>query len=141
MNWKRKCYGLKKENAGITITNRSNGKAQKLAEEFKINFGGFEDIDNLITGNEIIINTTSAGMAPNANASAIGGKELKKGKIVMDIVYKPINTKLIKLAEKKGCMTITGDRMLLYQALRQFELWTGTKPDFKSMEKELIKKI
>ena len=44
---------------------------------------------------------------------------------------------MIRLARKKGCKTITGDRMLIYQAVRQFELWTGINPGFKNMEKEL----
>ena len=51
-------------------------------------------------------------MSPNENDSVLGEEDLVKGKIVMDIVYKPVNTKLIRMAKKKGCKAITGDRML-----------------------------
>ena len=134
-------YGLKKENAGITITNRTIEKAKILAKEFNVKFDDMENIKQLIQNNEIIINTTSIGMAPNTNESIINGNDLIKGKLVMDLVYKPSETKLIKLARKSKCSVITGDRMLVYQAIGQFKLWTGQEPSFKSMENTLIKHL
>ena len=134
-------YGLKKENAGITITNRTMEKARVLAKEFNVKFDGMKNIKQLIKNNDIIINTTSVGMAPNTNESIINGNSLRKGKIVMDIVYKPTETKLIRLARKSKCSVITGDRMLIYQAIGQFRLWTGQEPNFKSMESALTKQI
>jgi len=132
-------YGIKKENASITIINRTTEKAKVLAKEFNVEYGDIKNIKNLIKDNEIIINTTSVGMAPNTNESIIKGEDLIKGKIVMDIIYKPSETKLIKLAKKAGCSVITGDRMLIYQAIGQFKLWTGQNPDFKLMENALLK--
>ena len=43
----------------------------------------------------------------------------------MDIVYKPIETELVRYSKTVGATTISGDRMLLHQAARQFELYTG----------------
>ncbi len=134
-------YGLKKEGAKITLVNRTEDRAKELAQEFGVNFDKFENIKSLTEENDIIINTTSLGMTPFEDGCALKENELPEGKIVMDVVYKPILTKLIKLARKKKCQTITGDRMLIYQAVRQFELWTGLNPGFKEMEKELIKII
>ena len=134
-------YGLKKEYAQITIINRTDEKAQKIAEEFNIKADKLENIKGLIEDNEIVINTTSVGMKPNLNESIIPEEYLEKGKIIMDIVYTPIRTKLIDSAEKSGCITITGDRMLVYQAMRQYELWTKEKPDFEIMESAIIEKI
>jgi len=134
-------YGLKKENAGITITNRTMEKARVLAKEFNVKFDGMKNIKQLIKNNDIIINTTSVGMAPNTNESIINGNDLIKGKLVVDIVYKPSETKLIKLARKSKCSVITGDRMLIYQAIGQFKLWTGQEPRFKSMESALKKHL
>ena len=96
-----------------------------------------KDIKKLAENSDVIINTTSVGMSPNENHSILDEKDLAKGRIVMDLVYKPVNTKLIRSARGKGCRTITGDRMLIYQAVRQFELWTGIYPGFESMEREL----
>jgi len=134
-------YGLKREGAKLTLVNRTDGKAEKLANEFKVGFDEFSNVSKLVKENDIIINTTSVGMYPKENDSVLDGKDLFKGKIVMDIVYKPVNTKLIRMAKKKGCKTVTGDRMLIYQAVRQFELWTKINPGFKDMEKEMNKNI
>lgn len=132
-------YGLKKENASITIINRTIEKAKTLAKEFNVGYDDLKNIRNLIKNNEIIINTTSVGMAPNTNESIINGKDLIKGKVIMDMVYKPSETKLIKLAKKAGCGVITGDRMLIYQAIGQFKLWTKQEPRFSLMESALKK--
>jgi len=131
-------YGLKKENSSVTIINRTTEKARILAKEFNVKFDGMENIKQLVKNNEIIINTTSVGMTPNTSESIINGSDLIKGKIVMDIVYKPAETKLIKQARKAKCSVITGDRMLIYQAIRQFKLWTGQEPDFRLMEKAIL---
>jgi len=132
-------YGLKKENSEITITNRTINNAESLAKEFNVNFDDIKNMKKLIGNKDIIINTTSVGMNPNINESIIKENEFSEGKLVMDIVYKPVNTKLIKLAKKAKCNVITGDRMLIYQAIKQFSLWTGKDPNFKMMESSLTK--
>lgn len=134
-------YGMKKEKANIIITNRTIGKAKRLAKEFDIKYDKIKNMKKLIQNNGIIINTTSVGMAPNTNESVIKENDLVNGKIIMDIVYKPTETKLINQAKKANCKTITGDRMLIYQAIGQFKLWTGQEPNFKSMESALTKQI
>lgn len=130
-------YGLKKENAEITITNRTINNAESLAKEFNVNFDDIKNMEKLIENNEIIINTTGVGMNPNINESIIKENDFSEGKLVMDIVYKPTNTKLISLAKKANCNIITGDRMLIYQAIGQFKLWTGHEIGFKLMESSL----
>jgi shikimate dehydrogenase len=134
-------YALKKEKAKITIINRTDEKAQKLADEFNIEFDRLGNMKELINKNDITINTTSVGMDPHKDESIIKENEFSEGKIIMDIVYKPIRTKLIMLAEKNKCKTITGERMLIYQATGQYNLWTGQNPDFKVMEKALMEKL
>ena len=134
-------YGLKKEGAEITLVNRTAEKAKELAEQFNVDFDKMENIKSLARQNDVIINTTSLGMAPFEDGCALREDELPEGKIVMDVVYKPVITKLIKIAQKKKCKAITGDRMLIYQAVRQFELWTKVNPGFGEMEKELNKQI
>jgi 3-dehydroquinate dehydratase / shikimate dehydrogenase len=134
-------YGLKNESAILTIINRTRYKAESLAHEFGVNHGDIKNIGKLIEENDVLINATSIGMNPNANMSPIDEKFLKKGLIVMDIVYNPIRTKLIRESIDAGCEVITGDKMLLYQAMRQFELWTGCEPDKKLMVKSLSAQI
>ena len=130
-------YGLKKENTLITVINRAKDRAEKLAEEFAIGSGDFKEINELTQTHDIIINTTSVGMNPYPDNCIVD--DLPRQKIIMDIVYNPIQTKLINLAKKRQCITITGERMLVHQAMGQFEKWTGVKPNFEDMEKALLK--
>lgn len=142
-------YGLKKENADVIIINRSIDKAKLLAEEFKINYEKFDNMGKLIKNNEIVINATSIGMVPNTSESVIkeedflvpkyNNKNFFEKKIFMDIVYKPTETKLVKLARKNNLEVITGDRMLVHQAIGQFKLWTNQEPDFKLMKDALLR--
>lgn len=134
-------YGLKKEGAKITLINRTGEKAKNLADEFGVERDSFDNKKTLVKNADIVINATSTGMEPNTNESIINENDLARGKIIMDIVYKPAKTKLIKAARKIGCKTVTGDRMLLYQAIGQFKLWTGQQPDFRLMENSLLKQI
>ena len=62
-------------------------------------------------------------------------------KPAMAMMVNPIETKLIRLAKNRNCITITGERMLVHQAGGQFEKWTGIKPKFKDMESALLKHL
>ena len=59
---------------------------------------------------------------------------LKPDTVIYDIVYNPMKTILIKEAQKRGLRTITGIDMLIYQAQRAIEIWTGKSPDAKVMK-------
>lgn len=132
-------YGLMKENANITIVNRTEEKAKILSQDFNCSYDQFNNLNNQLENNEIIINTTSVGMRPNQDKSI--SDKIPKERIVMDIVYTPIQTKLIKIAKDNNCTTITGERMLIYQAMKQFKLWTGLESNFKVMEQAIMKHI
>jgi shikimate 5-dehydrogenase len=72
---------------------------------------------------DLLINATPLGMAPNVGASPIDGSI--PGEVVFDMVYNPPITKLLKSAAGQGKTIIQGSTMLLAQAARQFEIWTG----------------
>jgi 3-dehydroquinate dehydratase/shikimate dehydrogenase len=132
-------YGLLKEKADVTIANRTIEKAKQLADEFNAHIVSIDAAKENLQGFDIIINSTNVGMNPHPDQCIL--EDLPKRKLVMDIVYSPIQTKLIKLAKKRRCEVITGERMLIHQAIGQFEKWTGVKPDFKNMEAELSKHL
>ena len=90
---------------------------------------------------DIIINTTPLGMVPYINTTPINKEYLNKNMIVMDIVYNPIETQLIKDAKKNGCSTIDGLSMFVNQGAQQFELWTGIKPSIELMRNSVIKEL
>ena len=73
----------------------------------------------------ILIHCTPLGMSPKADATSVPAALLHAGLSVMDIVYNPLETRLLKDAKRAGCKTIPGLEMFLNQAVAQFELWTN----------------
>ncbi|MGA7838557.1 MAG: shikimate dehydrogenase [Ignavibacteriaceae bacterium] len=119
----------------IFIINRNEPKAEALKTYFsdKMKFDAIKtkelfppDIVDIFNDSALIVNATSVGMFPE-NYDAITSLEnsFKKGQIVFDVVYNPVKTQLLKLAEKEGAITVDGLSMLVYQAAKSFELWTG----------------
>lgn len=74
---------------------------------------------------QVLIHCTPIGMSPKIEASCVPAALLHKGLAVMDIVYNPRDTRLLKDARQAGCVTISGLEMFLHQAVAQFELWTN----------------
>jgi shikimate dehydrogenase len=78
-----------------------------------------------VPGAQILIHCTPVGMSPRADAPCVPASLLHPGLAVMDIVYNPRETRLLKEAKRAGCKTIAGLEMFLNQAVTQFELWTN----------------
>lgn len=145
------CFGVLKNGGELTILNRHVERAREIANDF----AGFFPDRKVIVGNisdfdarncDILINTTSCGMAPDENETPLPDLKAKLQNtelrpLVMDIVYRPRETKFIREAKSAGCKIITGERMFLHQAARGFELWTGQKAPFEAMEKALYKAL
>ncbi len=92
---------------------------------------------NILREVDIIVNTTPLGMYPDVNSTILELDEIPENKVVMDIVYNPVETKFLKNAKKKNCRIINGLEMLLYQGIKQFELWTNLKAPENIMREEL----
>ncbi len=73
----------------------------------------------------VLIHCTPVGMSPKADTTCIPSSLLHADLSVMDIVYNPIETRLLKDAKRAGCKTIPGLEMFLHQAVTQFEIWTN----------------
>ena len=74
---------------------------------------------------QVLVHCTPIGMSPKTEASCVPATLLNPGLAVMDIVFNPRDTRLLKDARQAGCVTIPGLEMFLHQAVAQFELWTG----------------
>jgi len=94
---------------------------------------------SMIKTYDMIIQTTPMGMTghPDSMQSPLSADFIGKGQVIFDIVYNPELTPFVKLAKKKKLEVIPGYKMLLYQGVRQFELFTGTKAPVSVMEKAL----
>jgi len=82
---------------------------------------------------DVLINTTSVGMHPKEDAIPLHADLVPHGMIVCDIVYNPVKTRLLQVAESKRCKTVTGLGMLVYQGAEAFRLWTGAEPPVAEM--------
>lgn len=132
-------YGLMQQKLAnaITLTNRTYERAQRLADAYcpRINAVPFVDMRSLVASHDIIINATSVGMHPSETESLIQQHESSRGKIVMDIIYKPRITQLLKNAQQFGSIIIPGERMLLHQWVAQCPLLTGIRPTLSDAER------
>ena len=105
--------------------------AQELNRKIKVNIRGFKSdpakIAKELQDADIFINATPVGMHPKESMSIIDKHLLRKDLTVFDVVYNPLETKLIKDSKSVGAKAIPGLMMLVYQGVAAFELWTGQK--------------
>jgi len=128
--------GLREMGARVHVANRTEEKAKRLSEPFGATWSGLEIPEDLSF--DILINTTTLGMAgENQDKMPVPEAVIKKADIVMDIVYSPLETKLLKTAKTLSKTTVNGLRMLLHQAVAQFEIWTGERAPIETMESAL----
>jgi len=132
-------FGLREKGSQVVIVNRSTDKAKKLAEELGFVYQPWLSVGTLDP--EVIINATSVGMYPDDQESPFPKEILKEGMTVMDIVYRPLRTRLLQEAQERGCLTIDGLEMLARQGARQFEIWTGKRPDVKKIKENLYEAL
>lgn len=74
---------------------------------------------------DMIINCTPVGMHPKVDATLVPAALLREGQVVFDVVYNPLETRLLKEARAKGLTVISGVEMFINQAVLQFEQFTG----------------
>ncbi|MFH2090835.1 MAG: shikimate dehydrogenase [Pseudomonadota bacterium] len=86
-----------------------------------------ETLADVMQTADIIVHCTPIGMHPKVDASLIDPKLFKKGQVVFDIVYTPLETKLLKDAKACGLSVVSGVEMFIHQAVLQFERFTGQK--------------
>jgi len=84
-----------------------------------------EALRKVLPDAHVLIHCTPMGMWPNVHETSVPAALLHPGLTVMDIVYNPRDTKLLKDAKAAGCRTIPGLEMFVHQAAAQFELWTN----------------
>ncbi len=90
---------------------------------------------------DVVIQTTSIGMAPDIEETPLQVQQLKAGAVVSDIIYNPLETRFLKEAKQKGARIQNGLDMFVYQGALAFEKWTGIFPDTDFNEKHRFKTI
>lgn len=130
----------------MVIANRSVDKAEVLARHISnhvpckaMSLGDLERID--LKEIDLVINTTSIGMVPQIDEMPISEKQLHSGLLVSDLIYNPIQTKLLLAAEAKGAKIHNGVGMFVHQGALAFELWTGHRPPMDLMRSIVLQRL
>lgn len=134
-------FGLKKEGATITIMNRTYEKGEALANALGAKCLPWDKIKEVAAYG--LINATPIGMWPKVEETPVLKKYLRNFKVVMDVVYHPLETLLLHEAKELGLPTVDGLSMLIHQGVAQFKLWTGKeapKEEMLRLAKQTLKK-
>ncbi len=133
------CIKMALEGAkSITILNRTVEKAEKICNIINDNIKEIarsdkfndESLKQYMINADILIHTTPVGMYPHNEECPVSDLSfLDKRVVVCDLIYNPTKTTFLEKAEEMGCKTINGWGMLIYQAVRAFEIWTDIQVD------------
>jgi shikimate dehydrogenase len=119
-------YALREGGAHVTVLNRTVERAAAIAADLGAAEAG--PLDALAQhAHDILVNTTSVGMG--SDASPVPREHLRPGSVVLDAVYQPEQTRLLRDAASIGARTVGGKWMLVEQAVEQIRCWTGRTPD------------
>lgn len=141
--------GLARSGAEIAFVNRTLERAVQIVdflraswESCKVKAVGLEDLAEVSREATLIINATSVGMFPYTDVSPWReGVPFPKGAVLYDTIYRPLQTKLMRDAERSGLRAIGGLGMLVYQGAAAFELWTGKKAPIELMRRVCLEHL
>ena len=137
-------FGLKGRECQLVVSNRSEKKGEDLSRELKCHFLPMSSLFKMTAGEleaDILINATSVGMYPRQRETPFPKRLFEEGMMVMDIVYQPLQTRLLREAKAKKCLTINGLEMLVRQGLAQLTIWTGRRLEIGQIRDELYKTL
>lgn len=116
-------YAVQQAGGRVTVADPDTAKTAALAREFGVEVAGPADLGRIPA--TVLINASPVGMAPRVEDIPLPPEDLGRFAVVMDMVYSPLETRLLREARARGAVVIDGLAMLVYQGARQFELFTG----------------
>ena len=142
-------FSLVERGARVTVLNRDASRAEALAHDVSASYDravGHGALDaaalqSLLPGAALLVNTTSVGMHPLADATPCPAALLRPGLAVCDIVYNPRPTLLLREAAGRGAATVDGVEMLVRQGAKAFELWTGIGAPVEVMRAVVVREL
>lgn len=143
------CFILAEAGASLVILNRTVSRAEELAaqmgkfynEDIKAMALNEANLKEALDGADVLVNTTSVGIKPDVDLTPVPAGLLKPDTTVFDIVYNPLETKLLREAKATGARTIDGLDMLVWQGALAFEKWTGRKAPFDVMKQAAVQAL
>ncbi len=137
---------LKEQVAAVTVVNRTASKADELLNILQngkttMKSATFEQLQACLAETDILINTTSVGMHPDLDASPVDASWIPEGTIVSDLIYNPLETRLLREAKARGCTVVGGLGMFIYQGAYAFEYWTGVDAPVSLMRSAVLEAL
>jgi shikimate dehydrogenase len=139
-------YALAKEGAAmIWVSNRTHEKAQELAAYINALAEAKpiapDELAAIMDQVDLVVNNTSLGMHPNIYETPIDVNLLHAKLVVSDIIYTPMETRLLKEAKAIGAVTHGGLGMFIYQGAYAFEFWTGLSAPIHAMREIVLQSL
>ena len=135
----------------ITVFKRPNDNFEEVSDKLQyiaqqtgceielLAFGCETLLTDTIATSDILVNTTNVGMGEGSTDTLVKETScLTPSSVVVDIIYNPKETQLLEDAKSKGCQTINGLGMLIYQAAEAFKLWTGQDMPVEDVKKAIL---
>jgi len=133
-------FALADADATVHVANRTVERAESLAADVpSATAGGLDDVPDHVADADVLVNATSVGM--EEDRSPVPADALHGDLAVLDAVYRPVETRLLRDAAERGATTIDGAWMLLYQGVAAFELWTGRSAPVERMDAALRRRL
>jgi shikimate dehydrogenase len=132
-------YSLRAAGGIPIVVNRTAGRARALAGHFGCRWAPAEEISCLTA--DCLVNTTPVGMFPETKRTPVEGKFLPHFPRVMDIIYNPLKTRLLRDAETAGCAVRPGVGMFVNQGAEQIRLWTEREAPRKEMRRVVLERL
>lgn len=131
-------FALKDAGANVTLFGRNSEKGIALAQYFNVSFEPLEQFS--ASRFSLVANATSVGLRSDESPVSESSWNGFSG-VAFDAVFFPLQTRFLLDAQKHGATIVTGEKMLLFQGVQQFSLWTGKKAPQEEMKKGLLEAI
>ncbi|MBB6020459.1 shikimate dehydrogenase [Paenibacillus sp. JGP012] len=128
----------------ISILNRTADRAAALAEDLRnynlgdISGSGMQGAQAVLADADIVINTTAAGMHPHVHDLPVDPVWIREGAAVSDLIYNPLETRLLRESRMRGCTVHGGLGMFIYQGAIAFEHWLGIPAPIDTMRRAVL---
>ena len=124
-------YGLLTRGTNVLLLARTPARAVQLTDDIRqsVARSSIDMVERAPAAVDLLVNCTPVGMQPDVVGSPLpAGLTLDSNTAVMDMVYRPLETTLLRQAKEAGAVTVAGLDMLVYQGVAVFEKWTGQTP-------------
>ncbi|ETT44594.1 shikimate dehydrogenase [Paenibacillus sp. FSL H7-689] len=128
----------------IHILNRTADRAIALASDLRghglgeISGSGLDDAATVLATADMVINTTAAGMHPHVDDVPVDPALIREGAAVSDLIYNPLETRLLRESRIRGCTVHGGLGMFVYQGAVAFEHWLGIPAPVETMRRAVL---